>query len=325
MKKNALLFIAILFLSGTLFAQAPTPFAFFPFNTDFNDVMKNVTAKLIGTVLPTITDDPVRGRVVSFPGGDDTVGSAIFLSFNSYAFNEATYTLWIKVNALDPYARFFDFGTESSWGTKDNFWATPANGRFAQRMSVTIDAGTDFAGVEVPYGDDVINVNQWYMFTAALNKTNLKLWVDGVPVADSLHDSNSTAAERDISEAYLGKSTYPTDPILNGYLDNFKIFDKFLTDEQVKDIYDAEKDVSDPVQKVKSTTVFVYPNPVIDYLNIIADFDKVIIDNILGQEISSINQIKTNKLCVGYLSKGVYILRVYKGERYIGAVKIMKN
>jgi len=79
------------------------------------------------------------------------------------------------------------------------------------------------------------------------------------------------------------------------------------------------------INDAKTVNVAVHPNPVTDFLTINADFDKVVINNILGQEVSSMNQIKTNKLDVGYLSKGVYIIKVYKGERYIGAAKITKN
>jgi hypothetical protein len=78
------------------------------------------------------------------------------------------------------------------------------------------------------------------------------------------------------------------------------------------------------INDVKTMNVAVLPNPVTDFLTIHADFDKVIITNILGQEISSINKIRTNKLDVGYLSKGVFFIKVYKGERYIGAARIMK-
>ncbi|MBN1416388.1 MAG: T9SS type A sorting domain-containing protein [Bacteroidales bacterium] len=79
------------------------------------------------------------------------------------------------------------------------------------------------------------------------------------------------------------------------------------------------------INDVKTASVSVHPNPVTDFLTINADFDKVIITNILGQEVSSMNQIKSNRLDVGTLSKGVYIIKVYKGERYIGAAKITKN
>jgi len=79
------------------------------------------------------------------------------------------------------------------------------------------------------------------------------------------------------------------------------------------------------IDDVKAVNLTIQPNPVKDFLTINADFDKVVINNILGQEISSLKRITTNKLDVGYLSKGVYIMKVYKGERYIGAARIMKN
>jgi len=79
------------------------------------------------------------------------------------------------------------------------------------------------------------------------------------------------------------------------------------------------------INTVKAVNISVQPNPVTDILTINADFDKVVINNILGQEISTMNQIKTNRIDVGDLSKGIYIIKVYKGERYIGAAKITKN
>jgi hypothetical protein len=259
--KTKLLFIAGLFVSGALCAQ-PTPFASFSFDTDFLDAQENVSTSLIGSVLPTIVEDPVRGNVAYFAGGANSVGTAVSMSLNSYAFAAATYTMWVKVNSLDMWSRFFTFGTEGASGTADEFWSTPANGRLALRMSATIDNGSDDPGTEVPYGDETIDTERWYMFTAALNATNLKIWVDGVPAADSLTKGSGTAADRVIEVAYLGKSVWP-DPILNGYIDNFKIFDSFLTDEQVAAIYTAEYVGIKDVSKNLNFTVYNTNNQII--------------------------------------------------------------
>jgi hypothetical protein len=80
----------------------------------------------------------------------------------------------------------------------------------------------------------------------------------------------------------------------------------------------------DGIYDNKTYTITVHPNPVRDFLNINADFDKVIINNILGQTFRSLEQISTPKINVGYLLKGVYFIKVYKGERYVGAARIMK-
>jgi hypothetical protein len=232
------LLLAALVLSGTLFAQ-PTPYARFPFDDNFLDTEENVTSSLMGVVEPTIVEDATRGMVAYFPGGSNTDANGVSLSLNSYSFDAVTYNVWVKFNQLSTWSRIFTFGTENVSGAEAETWATPANGRLGQRMSVTTDGGTDFDGVEVPYGDAPVATDTWYMFTAALNATNLKLWVDGVPAADSLHDSGVSPKDQVIAVAYLGKSVWP-DPILDGYEDNFTIFDGFLTDEEVAAIYDAE-------------------------------------------------------------------------------------
>jgi hypothetical protein len=79
------------------------------------------------------------------------------------------------------------------------------------------------------------------------------------------------------------------------------------------------------IKPVPDVTVSVNPNPVTDFITIDADFDKVVINDILSREISSINRIRSNQIDVGYLPKGAYFIRVYKGEKYIGAATIMKN
>lgn len=79
------------------------------------------------------------------------------------------------------------------------------------------------------------------------------------------------------------------------------------------------------INNVKTASVTVHPNPVVDFVTINADFDKVVFTNILGQEVSTMSQVRNNRLNVGNLTKGIYIIKVYKGERYIGAAKIQKN
>jgi len=236
--KTKLLFFAFIILSGALLAQ-PAPSSSFPFDDGILDAMENVTSSAGGAVLPTIVADPVRGNVLSFPGGANADANCITLSNNAYtAFDAVTYNLWIKANSLDTWSRFFTFGTEGIQDTGDEFWSTPANGRLAQRMSVTIDHGAADPGKEVPFSDATIETGRWYMFTAAYDATHLKLWVDGVEAGDSAHVGTAPSAQT-IVVSYLGKSVWP-DPLYNGYIDNFKIFGSFLSDADVAAIYTAE-------------------------------------------------------------------------------------
>jgi hypothetical protein len=239
--KTKLLFLALVVASGSLLAQ-PAPSSSFPFDDNINDVMETVTSAAGGVIAPTIVADPVRGNVLSFPGGANADANCITLSNNAYtAFDAVTYNLWIKANARDMWSRFFTFGTEAVSGAAAEYWSTPANGRLSQRMSVTIDEGSSDSGKELPFGAtpaDTIKTGRWYMFTAALNNTHCKLWVDGVPSGDSAHVGTAPSAQT-IVVSYLGKSVW-NDALYNGYIDNFKIFGSFLSDADVAAIYTAE-------------------------------------------------------------------------------------
>jgi hypothetical protein len=68
----------------------------------------------------------------------------------------------------------------------------------------------------------------------------------------------------------------------------------------------------------------VYPNPVKDFIAIDTDFDRVVIHAILGREIVAINRIKSDKIDTGNLPKGIYIIRVFKADRFIGSARFIK-
>ena len=254
--KTKLLLLFLVVATGSMFAQ-PTPSSSFPFDDNILDANEVVTSSVNGAVPPTIVADPVRGNVLSFPGGANTDANCIILDNSAYtAFDAVTYNLWIKANELVIWSRFFTFGTEGVSGAQYEYWSTPANNRLQQRMSVTISGPDDEPGTEVPFSDATIEVGRWYMFTAALNATNIKLWVDGVPVADSTH-SHLPPSGQTIAVSYLGKSVWP-DGLYNGYIDNFKIFGSFLTDNDVAALYTAENVTSGVKKETDALNMVVY-------------------------------------------------------------------
>lgn len=74
----------------------------------------------------------------------------------------------------------------------------------------------------------------------------------------------------------------------------------------------------------KNRTMSVYPNPAIDNVTINADFNKVVISNILGQEVKSI-AASSKVINISDLSKGVYVIKAYKNNAYVGTAKVTKN
>jgi hypothetical protein len=84
-------------------------------------------------------------------------------------------------------------------------------------------------------------------------------------------------------------------------------------DEAWNNMDDAGRVTLAPVsaKNYKNRTMSVYPNPAIDNVTINADFNKVVISNILGQEVKSI-AASSKVINISDLSKGVYVIKAYK-------------
>ncbi len=79
------------------------------------------------------------------------------------------------------------------------------------------------------------------------------------------------------------------------------------------------------IRNTQVNAISVYPNPAYNTITVNADFDKAVIANLLGQEVMTMKQVKGKTLEVASLPKGVYFLKVYKGDKFVGSAKINKN
>ncbi len=266
--KTKLLFLFITGIcSAALLAQVPTPVASFPFDTDLLDENQNVLSENMGAV--TIVDDAVRGKVMYVPAGPGNAApdSNNYLKYDYAAgctnYSEVSYSIWFNCNTVNTWSRIL---TVAAWGPEayyPEFFITPANGRLGGRLSVSVDcgsvAGIDHRLVEIPYSDAAISAGTWYHIVATLNATNMKFYVDGVLVADSAHTSGAPNTWPGISWMCTGRAGWP-DPLPDTYFDNFKIFDKVLSDAEVTAIYDAEQPGASNVKQIQNSPDLVVYN-----------------------------------------------------------------
>jgi len=73
---------------------------------------------------------------------------------------------------------------------------------------------------------------------------------------------------------------------------------------------------------LKNSTMSV--NSKAGILTINADFNKVVISNILGQQVKSANA-SSKSINISDLSKGVYVVKAYKNSKYVGTAKFTNN
>ncbi|MMZ62745.1 Laminin G domain protein [compost metagenome] len=120
--------------------------------------------------------------------------------------------------------RIFDFGS----GLTQHMFLTPSqhNGK----LQFTIhDEGRDQSLI----ADQALPANQWVHVTVTLQGDTGKLYVDGQLVASSSEITFNPKQLR-VTEAYLGKSRYQADPYFKGSLDQVKVYNKALTEKEIK-------------------------------------------------------------------------------------------
>lgn len=75
---------------------------------------------------------------------------------------------------------------------------------------------------------------------------------------------------------------------------------------------------------LKASSLNVYPNPVQDVMNVDGKFNRVVISNIIGQQVKVIES-SSRRINVSDLSKGVYFVKAYNNQELQGTAKITKN
>ena len=79
------------------------------------------------------------------------------------------------------------------------------------------------------------------------------------------------------------------------------------------------------IKGIKVADFTAFPNPASDMLTLkVNSLDKVIVSNILGEEVMALNQ-QSKTLNVSSLKSGIYLVRVYNGNQLIGTTKFCKK
>ncbi len=164
------------------------------------------------------------GQAVNLDGNDD------YLQLRADIANSADLTVatWVKWDGGGAWQRIFDFGDN----TDQNMFLTPSSGDGTMRFAITQE-GNDH---EYILDTDPLPVGQWVHLAVTVGGNTGILYVDGVPrVAGEIlinpDDFNPTLN-------YIGKSQYD-DPLFDGMIDDFRVFDFALDADQIADLMDV--------------------------------------------------------------------------------------
>jgi len=138
-------------------------------------------------------------------------------------------TTWVKVATLNGWSRIFDFGS----GTAYNIFLTPYSGSANLRFAIKNGGAEQLVDAPAP-----LNTNLWTHVAVTFSwnaQTNLgagKLYVNGILEATNESMSINPSMLPLTTQNYIAKSQY-SDPALNGTVDDFRIYDRALTDAEI--------------------------------------------------------------------------------------------
>lgn len=180
--------------------------------------------------------DAAQGFNISYSSENAVDGSSVFLDGNSSYLQlpsginkdltgDFTISTWAKFESLSYWMRVFDFGANDK-----NYaflgLSAPNDLRYALLTQNTQN--------EINMtGTNTIREDEWLHFTLIRENTTIKLYVNGILTAQSTSFGEHTPSDIENSLNYIGKSQFAADPYFHGYIDEFKVFNKALTEKDI--------------------------------------------------------------------------------------------
>jgi hypothetical protein len=238
--------------------------------------------------------------------------------------NDFTISTWVRMDSLATWMRIFDFGT----GTNQYMFLTPQAGVSGGVSTIrfTIKNGSSEQQVNYPY---TWTLNSWtHLLIRRLGDT-VKLYVNGQNVATNTGVTIKPSDLGITTQNYIGKSQF-SDPLLNGAVDEFRIYNYALSDQNISNLANdqplARRTVTNvPAEALELTSqddkrIRLYPNPVqyqlVVQLNGVSAGARVHVYNATGVlVISKALTGNTTYLPVENLPAGMYYIQVVNEQQ----------
>lgn len=133
-----------------------------------------------------------------------------------------TISAWVKQDKKAVWGRLFDFGTDSNV----NFFFAPSSGG-ASRVEAKNGGAVDT--METP---EFEKVGVWAYYTVTASPTEICLYRDGL-LQKRVAAGNVKLSEMENIANYIGKSHYEADAYFSGMIDDFKVYDRVLTTDEI--------------------------------------------------------------------------------------------
>ena len=224
-KVLSLILSAILVLSVipfTIFAEGFTDSSLVLYYS-FEDGSNAVIGDSAEAFNVSFTQDGINGKAVFMDGNSSYL--KLSSSLNEHLKDDFTISTWAKFDSVNWWMRVFDFGADN---TNYAFLglSAPNDIRYALLTDNT-------AGELNMTAVSLVKEDEWLHFSLVRNNNVMKLYVNGILVSESDAFGSNTPADIENSMNYIGKSQFSADPYFNGHIDEFKVFNRALSDMEI--------------------------------------------------------------------------------------------
>ncbi len=281
-----------------------------------NDEVGSVNGTVNGAVL---TDDRFGNpnKAYAFNTSNATqiiIPDAVSNSFtNTESF---TFAFWVKFGILNPTnALVAGKGlTDGTWNGY-SFFSNNTDLGYCNGQGILM-LYTASGGMQDACADNLIanNFADWQFIAGRYDGTSQMsiLSIDGITQADTGSISGTLDANSDL---YLGG--YPANPYNNffsGSIDDIRIFNRVLTDDEILELYN-ESDPTLGLKELSQATLTLAPNPAKGQVTITSKTPTTVsVQNVLGEEVRSLQIQDTHTLDLSTYSSGIYLLSTTTGE-----------
>ncbi|QYR22775.1 cadherin-like beta sandwich domain-containing protein [Paenibacillus sp. sptzw28] len=225
----ALVVALILFITPVLPAQAADStvtatsgtngLTLYPFDGNANSTDGLYNGTVSGT---SVYGDGRVGQAIALNGTDSYVTLPSNHALSNYT--EITLSTWVNWKGGKDWQRIFDFGT----GTTQYMFLTPKTGNF---MRFAIKNGSSEQIVQTA----ALPAGQWVHVALTLGSGKATLYVNG----EAKSTANVTIKPSDFkpSKNYIGKSQFAADALFGGSIDEFRIYNRALSADEINTVY----------------------------------------------------------------------------------------
>lgn len=184
-------------------------------------------------------------------------GSTAFVQLpaNVTNYKEITIATWVYWRGATGWQRIFDFGNDQT----QYMFLTPNTG--VGQLRFTIKNG----GAEQQLNSTALAIGRWNHVAITLSATGARMYVNGVLATES---SAVTISPQDFKPVlnYIGRSQFSTDPLFNGNIDDFRVYNYALSATEVGQISGLLSDDKSGISYANNLNL--YPVPAKDILNV---------------------------------------------------------